>query len=166
MHAAYEHSPALTFIGFSTVIAPDEGYEKCPAFWDEAFNKRFARLFHTMRPETPLEQAVLDNQIGMFAICADEIDRFTYWIAGLYRGGAVPEGLSLFTCPESDWAVFSAKGALPASLQTLNAAIIRDWFPTEGKAHGASPDLMIEYYSPGDPRSPDYMCGIRIPVEK
>ena len=35
-------------------------------------------------------------------------------------GGEVPEGLSLYTFPESDWAMFSAKGPLPGSLQALN----------------------------------------------
>ena len=55
----------------------------------------------------------------MYAICDEKEGSFEYWIAGLYMGGEVPEGLKLYTFPESDWAVFSAKGALPKSLQDL-----------------------------------------------
>lgn len=35
MNAIYEHKKELTFIGFHTEIAPDEGYKKCPEFWDK-----------------------------------------------------------------------------------------------------------------------------------
>jgi len=34
MNPAYEKKDALTFIGFHTEIRFDEGYVKCPAFWD------------------------------------------------------------------------------------------------------------------------------------
>ena len=73
-----------------------------------------------------MEQALLENRIGRFAICEQKADCFEYWIAGLYRGGAVPEGLKLYRFPESDWAVFSAKGPLPGSLQALNTCIWQD----------------------------------------
>jgi len=36
-----------------------------------------------------VEQALLENRIGRFAICEQKADCFEYWIAGLYRGGAV-----------------------------------------------------------------------------
>jgi len=39
-----------------------------------------------------VEQALLENRIGRFAICEQKADCFEYWIAGLYRGGAVPRG--------------------------------------------------------------------------
>ena len=80
-----------------------------------------------------MEQALLENRIGRFAICEQKADCFEYWIAGLYRGGAVPEGLRLYRFPESDWAVFSAKGPLPGSLQTLNTYIWQTWYPAEGQ---------------------------------
>ena len=80
-----------------------------------------------------MEQALLENRIGRFAICEQKADCFEYWIAGLYRGGAVPEGLKLYRFPESDWAVFSARGPLPGSLQTLNTYIWKTWYPAEGQ---------------------------------
>ena len=36
--------------------------------------------------------------------------------------------MKLYRFPESDWAVFSAKGPLPGSLQALNT-----WYPAEGQ---------------------------------
>ena len=41
----YEHKPAITFIGFSTSIRPEEGYQKCPEFWDKEYAQKYARLW-------------------------------------------------------------------------------------------------------------------------
>ena len=156
MKLTYEHKPALTFIGFSTSIRPEEGYQKCPEFWEKEYAQRFARLWQTMQPENPLEAAILENGVGMFAICEEDKGSFEYWIAGLYRGGEVPEGLKKRSFPEGDWAMFSAKGPLPGFLQALNAG--------EGRRYCADGKTMLEVYSPGNMRSPDYECGIWVPV--
>ena len=76
-----------------------------------------------MQPETAVEKAILENGVGLFAICDEKEVSFEYWIAGLYKGGEVPVGLKLYTFPESDWAMFSAKGPLPGSLQALNSQV-------------------------------------------
>lgn len=164
MNAVYERKPAMTFIGFSTSIRTEEGYQKCPEFWDRAYARKYARLWQTMTPETPVEKAILENGIGLFAICDEKEGAFEYWIAGLYRGGEVPEGLKLYTFPESDWAMFSARGPLPGSLQTLNTRVWQEWYPREGQQYRGS--AMLEVYSPGDMQSPDYECGIWVPVCK
>lgn len=165
MNFVYEHKPSMTFIGFSTVIRPDEGYVKCPEFWDREYSQKYARLWQTMNPQTPTEQAVLENEIGRFAVCDEKENGFEYWIAGLYKGGEVPKGLKLFTFPESDWAMFSAKGALPDSLQNLNNDILQKWYPNEGRQRMGSCKAMLEVYTKGDMQSPDYECGIWIPLK-
>ena len=164
MNVRYEHKPAMTLIGFSTMIRPGEGYVRCPEFWDKEYTQKYARLFQTMAPETPIEQAILENGIGMFAICDEKENGFEYWIAGLYKGGEVPEGLTLYTFPENDWAVFSAKGPLPGSLQTLNTYVWQEWYPNEGRQYMGQGSVMLEVYAPGDMQSPDYECGIWVPV--
>ncbi|MDD5908245.1 MAG: GyrI-like domain-containing protein [Clostridia bacterium] len=68
------------------------------------------------------------------------------------------------TFPESDWAMFSAKGPLPDSLQALNTRVWEEWYPKEGKKYRAGGGAMLEVYSPGDMQSPDYECGIWVPV--
>lgn len=164
MNVTYERKDEMTFIGFSTRIKPDEGYIKCPQFWEEEYSKKYAHLWQTMKPENAVEKAILENQVGMFAICNEKDGFFEYAIAGQYRGGDVPEGLELFKFPASEWAVFSAKGALPNSLQTLNTQVWQEWYPSEGKKLLPNGNAMLEVYSAGDMQSPDYECGIWIPV--
>ena len=85
MKVSYEHKPAMTFIGFSTSIRPEEGYQKCPEFWDKEYARKYARLWQTMQPETPVEKAILENGVGLFAICDEKEGTFEYWIAGPYH---------------------------------------------------------------------------------
>ena len=165
MDVIYEHKNELTFIGFHTEIAPDEGYQKCPEFWDKEYAEKYARLWQTMKPETPIEAAILENGVGMFAICSDCADGFIYWIAGEYKGGEVPEGLELYTFPESDWALFTAKGPIPVSLQTLNTQVWSEWAPNIEKMYEINCSASLEVYSAGNPRSPDYECGIWVPIK-
>ena len=70
------------------------------------------------------------------------------------------------TFPESDWAMFSAKGPLPGSLQVLNTQVWQEWYPGEGQRYRGNGSAMLEVYSPGDMQSPDYECGIWVPVFK
>lgn len=166
MQVIYEHKPAMTLIGFSTMIRPGEGYVKCPEFWAKEYSQKHARLWQTGRPETPTERAILENSIGMFAICNEKENGFEYWIAGLYKGGEVPEGLKLYAFPESDWAMFSAKGPLPGSLQTLNTYVWQEWYPNEGRQYIDSGNATLEVYTTGDMQASDYECGIWVPVKR
>lgn len=161
-----EHKNAFTVIGFSTHISPEEGYIKCPEFWDKEYNQKYSRLWASMQPETPEERAIFENKIGLMALCIEGAEGFEYMIAGIYNGGEVPEAMKLYSFPESDWAVFSAKGPLPESLQSLNTAVWQDWLPNEGTAFEANGTATIEIYSAGDQRSEDYTCGMWIPVIK
>ncbi len=164
MNVSYEKKPAMTFIGYHTEVRPEEAYRKCPEFWEKEYTEKYARLWQTMQPNNAVEKAIVENGIGMYAICADAENRFTYWIAGLYQGGEVPEGMELYRFPAGEWAVFTARGPLPESLQTMNTAIWQEWFPNEGKRRGASGSATLEFYSAGDPRSPDYESGIWVPI--
>ena len=166
MKVTYEHKPTMTFIGYSTSIRPEEGYQKCPEFWDKEYAQKYSRLWQTMQPGTTVEKAILENGIGMFAICDEKEGSFEYWIAGLYKGGEVPEGLKLYTFPESDWALFSARGPLPGSLQSLNTQVWQEWYPNEGQKFMAKGSAMLEVYSPDNMQSPDYECGIWVPICK
>ena len=69
MNVHYEKKPKMMFIGYHAEIRPEEGYQKCPEFWDKAFSEKYAKLWQTMKPETEIEKAILENNIGMFAIC-------------------------------------------------------------------------------------------------
>ena len=164
MNVIYEKKNKMTFIGYHTEINPEEAYQKCPEFWDKEYAAKYARLWQTMQPENAVEKAILDNGIGMYAICTEGENSFTYWIAGLYQGDEVPEGLELYSFPESRWAIFTARGPIPGSLQTLNTAVWQEWFPNEGRKYHANGAATLEIYSSGDPQSPDYECGIWVPI--
>ena len=164
MNVKYEYKSAMIFIGFSTSIRPNEGYIKCPEFWDKEYSQKYARLWQTMKPETQDEKAILENGIGMFAICDEKDGFFEYWIAGLYKGGEVPDGFKLYTFPESEWAMFSTKGPLPNSLQELNTKVWQEWYPNEGQKYMGNGNAMLEVYSAGNMQSPDYECGIGVPI--
>lgn len=166
MKFQYEHKPTMTFIGFFTTIPQGDGYTKCPEFWDKEYSQKYARLFETMEPKTPIEKAIIENNIGMFAICEEKEDGFDYWIAGEYNGGEVPEGLALYTFLESDWAMFSTKGPLPNSLQNLNTYIWQEWYPKFGKEYLGNKNAMLEVYTPGDMQSAEYESGIWLPLVK
>ena len=144
MNVKYEYKSAMIFIGFSTSISPEEGYIKCPEFWDKEYSQKYARLWQTMKPETQDEKAILENSIGMFAICDEKDGFFEYWIAGLYKGGEVPNGFKLYAFPESEWAMFSTKGPLPNSLQELNTKVWQEWYPNEGQKYMGNGNAMLE----------------------
>ena len=79
-------------------------------------------------------------------------------------GGPVPDGMKLLTLPESDWAEFRCKGALPKSLQDLYDAAYNGWLNGHPEYQGLGID--IESYSPGNPAAPDYECALILPVKK
>ena len=62
--------------------------------------------------------------------------------------------------------MFSAKGALPKSLQDLNTQVWQEWYPKEGQKYMGNGNAMLEVYSPGNMQSPDYECGIWVPICK
>lgn len=75
-------------------------------------------------------------------------------------------GFSTTIAPESDWAMFSAKGSLPNSLQSLNDRVWKEWYPGEGQKYQCNGNAMLEVYAAGDMQSPDYECGIWIPLQE
>lgn len=159
------HHKPFALIGFSEVFACNEGYEKCPQFWDEAYSARFSRLFKTMKAENPTEQAILDNRIGEYAVChALEGDSsFEYMICGEYKGGHIPEDMKLATVPESDWLEFRNRGPLPKALQEQSTFVHQVWMKDHADEF-QSLGFDIEWYSDGNPMSDDYEFGIFIPV--
>ena len=48
MNVKYEKKLEMTFIGYHTEIRPEEGYQKCPEFWDKEFAAKYARLWQTL----------------------------------------------------------------------------------------------------------------------
>lgn len=48
--------------------------------------------------------------------------------------------------------------------EILNTQVWKEWYPNEGQKYTGNGNAMLEVYSPGDMKSPDYECGIWVPI--
>lgn len=166
----YTVSPMWGFrlIGFERVFDSETAYVEIPKYWDEICEKYCTGIYAGKAPANACEQAIIDNCIGEYAVCIDDIGpgKFRYLIAGKYTGGEVPEGMTLVELPGGEWAKFKCVGALPDALQTLNTQVFNEWLP-------GNPDYElrgmynIEWYNCDiDKDQPNYESGIWLPVKR
>lgn len=167
----YVVSPMWGFkvIGFERIFSQETAYREIPEFWNEICEKYCNHTIYAgFPPSNPYEQAIIDNCIGEYGICIDDIGtgKFRYLIAGRYTGGDVPEGMKLFEFPFGEWAKFRCTGPIPEALQTLNTQIFREWLPGNAEFELAGP-YNIEWYScDGNQTDADYQSGIWLPVKR
>ena len=157
----------FTVIGFAGVFDGETAYIEIPKFWDEIRVKYANNVWKGNAPANAIEKAIADNGIGEYGVCVDDIGggSFRYIVAGIYKGGEVPEGLTVYELPDSDWAIFDCFGQNPKALQEVNTKIFREWMP--GNPDFEFPGRVnIEWYGAEDPNSPDYHSAIWIPVKK
>lgn len=163
MDYTMQNMESFQLIGFSKTFSETDSYEKIPLFWAE-----FAQNCQHQKYSADWMAALLRYKIGQFGICIDtnRDGTFRYMIAGKYDGGPVPDGMELYTLPAFTWAVFRCVGPLPASLQTINTRIFKEWLP--GNPHYELADgYSVEWYSENpDMQSPDYESAIWIPVRE
>lgn len=154
-------------IGFAGVFDGETAYIEIPKFWDEIRVKYANNVWKGNAPANAIEKAIADNSIGEYGVCVDDIGcgSFRYIVAGIYKSGEVPEGLTVYELPDSDWAIFDCFGPNPKALQEVNTKIFREWMP--GNPDFEFPGRVnIEWYGEEDPNSPDYHSAIWIPVKK
>ena len=166
----YKISPMFPFklIGFQRIFTLENSYEEIPKFWDEICEKYANNVYAGNEPANPYEQAIIDNCIGEYGVCIDDLggDKFRYLVAGKYTGGEIPEGMTVYEFPRSEWAVFDCVGPNPETLQSINTRIFREWLPgnTEYELSG---NANVEWYDcTGNMTDPDYHSAIWIPVKR
>lgn len=156
-------------IGFQKVFDNETAYTEIPRFWDEICEKYACSVYAGNDPANPYEQALVDNCIGEYGICIDDIGggRFRYLIAGKYTGGEVPEGMVLYEFPRSDWAVFNCIGPMPEALQSVNTRIFQEWLPGNPD-YELCGNASVEWYDcvNGEKSDPDYHSAIWLPVRR
>ena len=167
----YKIAPMFPFkvIGFQKVFDMETSYKKIPEFWDEICEKYAKNVYAGNAPANPYEQALVDNCIGEYGVCIDDIGggKFRYLVAGRYTGGDVPEGMVVYEFPRGEWAVFNCIGPNPETLQRINTQIFQEWLP-------GNPDYelfgnaTVEWYDcvNGEMTDPDYHSAIWVPVRK
>ena len=167
----YTITPMFPFkvIGFQKEFDYETSYEQIPKFWDEICEKYACNVYAGNAPANPYEQALMDNCIGEYGVCIDDIPggKFRYLIAGRYTGGPVPEGMVVYEFPRGEWAVFNCVGPMPGSLQSLNTRIFREWLPGNPD-YELSGVATVEWYDcvNGEKSDPDYHSAIWLPIKR
>ena len=167
----YKITPMFPFkvIGFQREFDNETAYTEIPKFWDEICEKYAYSVYAGNAPANPYEQALVDNCIGEYGVCIDDIGggKFRYLVAGKYTGGDVPEGMVVYEFPRSDWAVFNCIGPIPDALQSVNTRIFREWLPGNPE-YELSGNATVEWYDcvNGEKTDPDYHSAIWVPVKR
>ena len=167
----YKIAPMFPFkvIGFQKVFDNETAYAEIPKFWDEICEKYANNVYAGNAPANPYEQAFVDNCIGEYGVCIDDLggDRFRYLIAGRYTGGDVPEGMVVYEFPRNEWAVFDCIGPNPQTLQSVNTRIFSEWLPGNPD-YELSGNATVEWYDcvHGEMTDPDYHSAIWVPVKR
>ena len=156
-------------IGFQKEFDYETAYAEIPRFWDEICEKYANNVYAGNDPANPYEQALVDNCIGEYGVCIDDIGggKFRYLIAGRYTGGAVPEGMVVYEFPRNEWAVFNCIGPNPQTLQSVNTRIFSEWLPGN-LDYELSGNATVEWYDcvNGEMTDPDYHSAIWVPVKR
>ena len=167
----YKITPMFPFkvIGFQKVFDNETAYTEIPKFWDEICEKYAYNVYAGNAPANPCEQALVDNCIGEYGVCIDDIGggKFRYLIAGKYTGGAVPDGMVVYEFPRNEWAVFDCIGPNPQTLQSVNTRIFSEWLPGNPD-YELSGNATVEWYDcvNGEMTDPDYHSAIWVPVKR
>ena len=167
----YKITPMFPFkvIGFQKEFDNETAYAEIPKYWDEICEKYAYNVYAGNAPANPYEQALVDNCIGEYGVCIDDIGggKFRYLVAGKYTGGDVPEGMVVYEFPRSDWAVFNCIGPIPDALQSVNTRIFKEWLPGN-PAYELCGNASVEWYDcvNGEKTDPDYHSAIWVPVKR
>ena len=158
----------MKLIGFQKEFSLENSYEEIPKYWDALCEKYAQNVYAGNPPANAYEKALMDNCIGEYAVCIDDIggNTFRYLVAGKYTGGEVPDGMVLYEFPMGDWAIFECVGPIPESLQALNTRIFQEWLPNNPD-YELSGNATVEWYDcMGEKGDPDYRSAIWIPVKR
>lgn len=171
----------VQLIGLTRQMPFNRAEEACPQFWGEYFQTVIHPVVIAGKEPTPLQAAALKHNVGSYGYCLCDdpkhccdtcgqenftpcnTKRFTYVIAGIYRGGEVPEGLRLIPVRSGRWLKVWFEGGLQA-FAAQRAKLYGEWLPQHPEYRWDGNVACLEWYSEGDIASPDYSYGLMLPL--
>ena len=172
----------MQIIGMSKKIAFNEAKEECPKFWGEFVEKIIKPVIFEKHEPNAFQKAAFDNGVGEFGLCTCDIpnhncatcaeqnfgtcskNTFTYVIGGIYKGGEVPAGMQLFPIHSGKWLKIHFEGGMKAFQQQLQK-FYKEWLPQHPEFHCPNNAMTMEWYNGTDIDSPNYQCGVMMPLE-
>lgn len=156
---------SFKIIGFAREFTYAEEREAIPKFWDEV-NEKYGAMYAGKTPENPLEKAFAENGIGEYGVCLGQNNGKTlYVIAGEYKGGEVPEGMSVHTIEGGEFAIFDCIGPMPDAIQSVTTKIFKEWLPGNPD-YALAREVTIEWYDNGNVEAEDYHSAVWLPVQR
>lgn len=141
----------IVFTGVNQAIA---------AMWSELGEERIVQLkaLSDLQPSGLLQASVNFSEGRMQE--QGELDHYI----GVATSQQCPPGLSELQVSASTWAVFTAVGPFPETLQNTWGRIYSEWFPSSGYQLAVGPEMLWNEHK--DVASPTFRSEIWIPVEK
>ena len=173
----------VQIIGMAKKIAFNEAKEECPKFWGEYVEKIIKPVVFEKQAPNTFQQVAFANGVGEFGLCTCDIpnhncaicaemnfgacskNTFTYVIGGIYKGGDVPEGMQLFPIHSGKWLKMHFEGGMKA-FQEQYTKFHKEWVPAHPEYTWATNSCCMEWYQGTDIQSPDYQCGVMMPIEQ
>lgn len=139
----------------NTTCRDGANFREIPKFWNDGYAEGWIPR---------LESLAGKMAMGVCLPMDPGQDDLSYMI-GVEAGPELAgEEWTVYTVPALTWAVFTAVGPLPGSIQETFQRIFQEWFPSTNYEHDHGPEL--EVYLDGDSSAPDYRCEVWIPIVK
>ena len=76
----------------------------------------------------------------------------------------MPEGMKLFPIHSGKWLKMHFEGGMKA-FQEQYQIFYKEWLPQHSEFHCPNNAMTMEWYNGTDIESPDYQCGVMMPLE-
>lgn len=173
MNYRIEKRDAFSIAGASIVVSCENGenFRRIPQFWQESGPNGTIDRVLGFNPGAPLMGACTDfKMVPDSASDKEGSTLLRYMIAVEAPSGTIAEpyehnGAEYVEreVPASTWAVFTAVGPLPESIQSVTLRIYSEWFPSTGYEHAGGPELEI-YLNDGSSDG-DVISEVWVPIK-
>jgi AraC family transcriptional regulator len=147
---------AFPIIGIELITTTHEGknFVEIPQFWKQVIEKKQIEKIPNRK-----------NTNTVLGICMDFRAKgvFSYIIGSeAIHTEDVPDGMVSREIPEATYAVFTARGRMPDSIQDTTKYIYREWLPKSKYLHAHSPEFELYDERCDDSENPE--VDIYIPI--